>query len=180
MVKKPESPSPAVRALVARVGREIRQVGAQSVITSQIVAARFRLHTTDLECLDLVYLRGSASAGELAAATGLTTGATTALIDRLVRAGYVERVPDASDRRRVQVRIRASAIAPIKAVYAPMQRKMFALWSQYSARELEVIADFLARSRALAIDCAAAIQRDAPPRPKRHRKAAARNEDRVR
>ncbi|WEX91820.1 MarR family transcriptional regulator (plasmid) [Sinorhizobium garamanticum] len=36
----------------------------------------------------------------MAEATGLTSGATTALIDRLERAGYVERIADPADRRR--------------------------------------------------------------------------------
>jgi DNA-binding MarR family transcriptional regulator len=163
--------SAAQRALVERIGIEVRQMGAQSVVIGQIVAGRFGLHTTDLECLDLIALRRQASAGELAAATGLTSGATTALIDRLVTAGYVERVADAQDRRRVQVRIKRAAIVPIAATYAPMQKRMFALWSGYSARDLGVIADFLARSRALAVECAADIQRSAP-RASRKRRAA--------
>lgn len=150
------------RRLVTRIGIEVRQMGAQSVVISQIVAARFGLHTTDLECLDLIAMRRQVSAGELAAATGLTSGATTALIDRLAKAGYVERVADAVDRRRVHVRIRPQTIKPIEAVYLPMQKRMFALWSSYSARDLEVIADFLWRSRELAVQCADDIQRHAP------------------
>jgi DNA-binding MarR family transcriptional regulator len=35
--------------------------------------------------------------------TGLTTGAVTGMIDRLERAGYVNRQPDPDDRRRVIV-----------------------------------------------------------------------------
>jgi DNA-binding MarR family transcriptional regulator len=153
----------AIHDLVARVGMNVRRMGAQSVMTSQAVAECFGLHTTDLECLDLIYLRKQASAGELAEATGLTSGATTALIDRLERAGYVERVADPVDRRRVQVRIRADAIAPIKAVYEPIQNRMFELWSQhYGPGELEVIADFLSRSTDLAVECAQEIRRGAP------------------
>jgi len=128
-------------------------MGAQTVLTSQIVAARFALHTTDLECLDLIYLRKSVSAGELAAATGLTSGAVTALIDRLERAGYVQRVLDSKDRRRREVQIVPEAIKPIQAVYAPMQTRMFDLWSRYSARDLEVIVDFITRSRDLSAAC---------------------------
>jgi DNA-binding MarR family transcriptional regulator len=120
---------------------------------SQTVAARFGLNTTDLECLDLIQLQGQVSAGQLAAATGLTSGAVTALIDRLARAGYVERVDDPADRRRVLVRIRKGAIVEIAKVYAPMQKRMFALWSQYSPAELTVIEDFLSRSLELSVEC---------------------------
>lgn len=138
-------------------------MGAQSVIVSRTVADRFRLHMTDLEVLDLIFLREHASAGELAEATGLTSGSVTALIDRLVNAGYVERCDDPADRRKVLVRIRHQAIGPIKAVYMNMQRGMFELWSIFRARELEVIIDFLSRSTALAVECCKEIQRDAAP-----------------
>jgi DNA-binding MarR family transcriptional regulator len=163
--------------LVAHVGNCVRKMGAQSVVTSQIVAGRFGLHTTDLEVLDLIYLREQASAGELAVATGLTTGSVTALIDRLEKAGYIERHADASDRRKVIVRIRHDAIEPIKAVYAPVQVKMFKLWSTFSARELEVIADFLSRSTALAVACAEDIGHGAEPRAGTRRPPRSRRQD---
>src|SRR5690349_21231744 len=89
--------------LVASLGMLVRKMGAQTVIISRTVADRFSLNMTDLEVLDLIFLRGEASAGELAAATGLTSGSVTALIDRLAGAGYVERRADATDRRKVLV-----------------------------------------------------------------------------
>jgi DNA-binding MarR family transcriptional regulator len=149
--------------LVRRVGIAVRKMGAQSVITSRTIADRFGLHTTDLEVLDLIYLRDQASAGELADVTGLTSGSVTALIDRLVDAGYVERTDDPTDRRKVLVRIRHEAIEPIKAAYAGTQRHMVTLWSTFSARDLAVIADFLTRSTELAVDRCKAIQQEVPP-----------------
>jgi len=134
-------------------------------MNSQAIAGRFGLHTTDLECLDLIFLRGQASAGELARATGLTSGAMTALIDRLEKAGYVFRVADPHDRRRCQVRIRTEAIEPIKAVYEPMQAEMFKLWSSFPARDLRVIADFISRSTDLAVVCVAKIRSEVSSRP---------------
>jgi DNA-binding MarR family transcriptional regulator len=146
---------------VGRIGNIVRRMGAQSVIVSQTVAARFGLNTTDLEGLDLIQLQGQVTAGQLAAATGLTSGAVTALIDRLERAGYVERVDDPADRRRVLVRIREGSIVEIAKVYAPMQKRMFALWSQYNADELTVIEDFLSRSLELSVECVADLREKA-------------------
>lgn len=146
---------------VGRIGNIVRRMGAQSVIVSQTVAARFGLNTTDLECLDLIQLEGKVSAGQLAAATGLTSGATTALIDRLERAGYVERFDDPADRRRVLVRIRKGSIDEIAKVYGPMQKRMFALWSGYGEAELAVIEDFLRRSLELSVECVADLTKKA-------------------
>lgn len=158
----PRKTAPAHHKTVVQLGIAIRKMSAQSVITSRTVADRFGLHTTDLEVLDLIVLRNQASAGELADATGLSSGSVTALIDRLARAGYVERCADADDRRRVIVRIRHDAIEPIKAAYASMQRQMFALWSTYSTRDLQVITDFVSRSTALAVECAKSLGQDQP------------------
>jgi len=60
------------------------------------------------------------TAGELAVATGLSTGALTALIDRLERAGYIARFADPRDRRRVLVRV--NAVPPLLAVREPTSR----------------------------------------------------------
>ena len=157
------------KELIARVGVQVRRMGAQSVLTSLAIAGRFGLHTTDLECLDLIYLRKQATAGELARATGLTSGAVTALIDRLEKAGYVVRIADPKDRRLRLVRIRPDAIKPIQAVYKPIQVRMFDLWSTFSSRELEIIIKFLSRSTDLAVACAEKIGRDAAPRSRRRR-----------
>lgn len=152
------------RGLVKQVGVAVRKMGAQSVVTSQVIAARFGLHTTDLEVLDHVFLRPDTTAGELSRTTGLSPGSMTALLDRLASAGYIERHADPADRRRVRVRVRPAAIAPIEAVYAPMQQKMFRLWSTYDGPQLLVILDFLSRSTELAVACAVEIQRTPKPR----------------
>ena len=142
------------QGLVERVGVAVRRMGAQSVLASETIAAIFGLHKTDLESLDLIYLKGGAcSAGELAKATGLTSGSTTALIDRLEKAGYVVREDDPNDRRRQIVRIQSNAIKPIQAVYKPIQVEMFKLWTSYRAEDLDVIADFITRSTQLHAEC---------------------------
>src|ERR1043165_7694421 len=84
--------------LLQRLEHGARITSAQSILFSQAVADRLKLNSSDLECLDIVMLRGPVTAGELAQATGLTTGAITGLIDRLERAGYVRRARDAEDR----------------------------------------------------------------------------------
>jgi DNA-binding MarR family transcriptional regulator len=162
--KAPKTTRPASashKELVEQVGIAVRKMGAQSVVTSKTVADRFSLNQTDLEVLDLIFLRKQASAGDLGDATGLSSGSVTALIDRLETAGYIERVDDPHDRRRVLVRVCHEAIEPIKNTYMGMQRKMFALWSTFDARDLKVIADFVSRSTELAVACCKEIRQEA-------------------
>jgi DNA-binding MarR family transcriptional regulator len=53
---------------------------------------------TDWRCLALLGTRGAMTAGQLADATRLTSGAVTGLIDGLEAAGYVRRARDGGDR----------------------------------------------------------------------------------
>ena len=172
--KRADTGGPRTQDLVKQVGIAVRKMGAQSVIASRTIAGRFEIHMTDLEVLDLIFMRGAVSAGELADATGLTTGSVTALIDRLVKAGYVERCEDASDRRKVLVRVRHDAIEPIKATYASMQKRMHALWSTFEPDELEAIIDFITRSTELHVECCKDIQRQTEPSLSRRRARTAR------
>jgi DNA-binding MarR family transcriptional regulator len=136
---------------VKQVGLAVRQMGAQSVLSGAQMAKRFGLHTTDLEVLDLIFIRGEVSAGELAKATGLTSGSMTALIDRLMEKKYVTRREDPDDRRKTLVKLDMKAVAPIAEAYMPRQKAMFKLWSSYSATELAVIFDFIQRSTDLLV-----------------------------
>ena len=91
--------------------------------------------------------------GRLSKATGLTSGSTTALIDRLVQGGYAVRQPDATDRRKQIVRIPVHVLADCEARYAPIRAEMFRFWSSYSANNLEVVEDFLTRSTQFHAEC---------------------------
>src|ERR1700743_519707 len=51
------------------------------------------------------------AAGRIAELSGLSTGAVTGVIDRLERAGYVRRVRDPHDRRKVLVEVSRGSLA---------------------------------------------------------------------
>src|SRR4026209_784701 len=87
--------------LLKQLEETLRKVSAQSVLLSDTVAKIVGLNSTDLECLDLLEIAGPTTAGRLAEHVGLTTGAMTAVIDRLERAGYARRGRDVADRRLV-------------------------------------------------------------------------------
>lgn len=148
----------AVKAeMVRRVGLAVRSLGAQSALSSAAMAKHFELHSTDLEVLDLILLRESVSAGDLAKATGLTSGSVTALLDRLEAKSLVIRERDEADRRRAIVRLNRAKTAMIEAAYEPRQKAMFDLWSQFDEQELQTVTDFLTRSLDLLVTVTAQI-----------------------
>src|SRR5687767_9559157 len=83
-----------------------RDLSARTILFHEAVASRLGLSATDSKCLDIA-LRSpeSLTAGRLAEATGLTTGAITGVLDRLERGGFIRREKDDSDRRQVFIRV---------------------------------------------------------------------------
>jgi DNA-binding MarR family transcriptional regulator len=140
--------------IVERISIALRGVGEQVALTGEMVTNHFALQRTERAGLDFLYSRGgTCTAGELSKATGLTTGSTTALIDRLVEGGYAVREPDPSDRRKQIVRIPQRVLADCEAVYAPIRAELFRFWSSYSVEDLEIVEDFLTRSTQLHAEC---------------------------
>lgn len=133
-------------AILMRLEHEIRKMSAQSVLFSNAVSSRLGINSSDLECLDILHLSGAASAGQLAATTGLTTGAITGVIDRLEKAGYVRRQRDPNDRRRVIIEARPNAEREIAPMFKSLAQAMTGLWSTFSDQDLTLILDFVSRS----------------------------------
>src|SRR4051794_41941600 len=64
------------------------------------VAQRLGLAPADVDVLRRLAVEGSMTVGRIGEVTGLTTGATTRLVDRLEQAGVVRRVADPPHPRR--------------------------------------------------------------------------------
>ncbi|MGI5493533.1 MarR family winged helix-turn-helix transcriptional regulator [Microtetraspora malaysiensis] len=103
------------------------------------------LGATDLYALNILGLGGSMTPGELGRRTGLTTGPTTRLIDRLEQAGYVRRVPDPGDRRKIIVELVAQPTGLDEAL-APARQKIGAIVQGYSPEQQAVLFDYFARA----------------------------------
>lgn len=111
-----------------------------------LVAERLGINLTDLRCMDIVAQHGGLTAGELAEAAHLTSGAVTAVLDRLERAGYARRIRDRTDRRRVRVELTDKASRAASEIYGPLGEGLHAVLGRYTAEELKVVLDLLRRS----------------------------------
>ncbi len=136
------------RAEVFRqMGMALREYLGAADMYEEAVADRMGLSRTDMRCVDLLERRGTMTAGALAVASGLTTGAVTFLIDRLEARGMVRRRRDPGDRRRVLVEMIESAAKEGFAIHQPMVTDMRALVQRYKMEELGIIFDFLTEAR---------------------------------
>ena len=131
--------------LLAEMARVGRQNSDATVIYHAAVAASLGVHPTDYKVLSILDRMGPLSAGEVARHSGLATASVTNLIDRLADKGFVQRVADPADRRRVLVRVIVDR-EDVAAGRASMQAALDRLLKRYSNAELAVIADFLGRN----------------------------------
>lgn len=141
--------------------REMRKMSAYSVLFSHLIAEQVGIHSTDLEATDMLSWTGPITAGRLADLTGLTTGAVTALIDRLEAAGFVQRERDPNDKRRVIIQPIAERADDVAPLYEPIVREMIDLCAQYNERDLALILDFATRAATVSIEMIAALRASA-------------------
>ena len=128
------------------LSRLMRRHSTAAVLFHHAVAERLGLGPTDHKCFDLLRERGAMTGSELAAVTGLTTGAITGVVARLERAGYVRREPDPHDGRKQILTPSPERVRDLQAVFGPMHGDAAALLESFDADQLTAIAEFLDRS----------------------------------
>jgi DNA-binding MarR family transcriptional regulator len=135
--------------LIQRLAMAIRRSQNVSEAFDEQVASVLGINRTDLRCLDILDQRGPLTAGQLAEAMHLSTGAITTLVDRLERAGYARRVRDTEDRRRVLVELVPDFRQRGEDFYAPLFEGTLQLVEGRSDRELERMIDLMEKGTAL-------------------------------
>lgn len=129
--------------LVAALVQENRLLARQMVRFYDAVADQLGLHITDLTCLGTLRDRDRATAGELALELGLTTGAVTRMIDRLHRAGFVRRVRDPRDGRRVIVELVPQAQGSVVGLFAGQAAHITESAADLTEPELRLLLTYL-------------------------------------
>jgi DNA-binding MarR family transcriptional regulator len=122
----------------------LRKFTRSSLMLQHIIAGSIGLQVTEAECIDYLQEMGPSTAGSLAKATRLTTGAITNVIDRLEKAGFVKRSPDPKDRRKVIVSFIPDNHAKAKLYYTALAKDVEQLFRSYKKEDL----DFLIRHTA--------------------------------
>ncbi len=123
----------------------VREYGIHLTLFRNAMSEWAGLNVTDMECLRLLFLKGIATPSELARQTGLTSGATTAMLDRLEKAGLIERRPNPEDRRGTLIVPAESSAERAASWFESARKAQDELVSSYSESELEIIADAFER-----------------------------------
>jgi DNA-binding MarR family transcriptional regulator len=133
--------------VIADLTREFRASQVASDQLDDISAAGMGINRTDSRCLDIVDYAGPITAGDLAKQSGLTTGAVTAVLDRLERVGYVRRTRDTADRRRVLIEMTEEARQRAMEFYGPLAEVAATNMASFTLDQLTVMRDFMRQGR---------------------------------
>ncbi len=117
--------------------RKFRVSGNLDDAFDNLAAQRLGVNETDLHCLNIIENAGGVTAGELAAESGLTTGAVTGVIDRLEKKGFARRVSDPSDRRRVKVEVTKAFYARADKIWGPVAADWASALERFSREQLD-------------------------------------------
>jgi DNA-binding MarR family transcriptional regulator len=121
----------------------------------EALADRLGLNLTDLRALEHVIGEPGLNAGRLAELSALTSGAVTGVLDRLERAGFVERVPDPGDRRGVAIQPIPARAAELAAARSGVDAELDRLLARQDPAGRAAILSFLdAANRAVAGEAA--------------------------
>jgi DNA-binding MarR family transcriptional regulator len=149
MEAESNAPDAGRRRPAEAVMMELRALSTVQDRLDQYAMQRFGINRTDLRALDLIGQAGVISPTALAVALGMSTGATSAVLDRLEVAGYARREPDPGHRRRTLVRQTSRAEELGEEIFAPVISGTLRQAAEYPDAALASIAEFLSAHRAL-------------------------------
>ncbi len=133
----------------AAVLRALRDYRTSETATRRSTRDSMGMGETDLLALRHL-LRAQAGGGtlgpkDLSRALGITTASTTALIDRLVASGHVQRAPHPTDRRSLVIVPTVDSDAEVRTTLGEMHQRMLAVAEALSPEEARVVITFLRR-----------------------------------
>ena len=125
----------------------LRTYSVEAQHVGHAFAQRHGLHPTDLQALIAVMHaegRGEPlTPGRLGEAIGLSSGATTAAIDRLERAGHLRRSRESTDRRVMHLRYGEPGMALALQFFGPLGRRTDRVMADFSDDDLAMVQRFL-------------------------------------
>ncbi|MFD9380156.1 MarR family winged helix-turn-helix transcriptional regulator [Streptomyces sp. NPDC059999] len=123
----------------------LRRMNAEFNRIAQEFAQSHGLHLTDVQALiSVLDADGDMTPGRLGKQMNLTSGAVSACLDRLEKAGHVQRVRSADDRRVVHVHYAQAGRRVARDYFRPLATSTDTVRGRFTPDELDVVVRFLA------------------------------------
>ena len=133
--------------LMASIRDAGRQLSGVTVQFHHLVSERAGLTGGDHKYLDILLQYGPMTAGKLAELSGLTTGAVTAVLDRLEKQNLVKRERDPADRRKViAVPNHQLTMEKLGPIFASLEAHLTKANSTFTLEQLQTIHKYMETS----------------------------------
>ncbi len=130
--------------ILRQLSEEGRKNSTGVVLFHSAIADQLGLNLTDYKCIDVIAQRQPITAGQLAEITGLSTGTVTAVLDRIEKAGFIQRVAAPEDRRKVLLKATVTQSSPeAQVLFKDFMEANAAIMSRYSDDQLRTILDYV-------------------------------------
>jgi DNA-binding MarR family transcriptional regulator len=137
------SPAKISPELARRLQHAVRAAQTADDMFDETVVDFLGVSRSDGRCLDIVDRLGKCTAGRLAAESGLTTGAVTALVDRMERAGYLRRTRDTVDRRKVWIEVTDRTLEFNRHIWGHLAVVLPPLFESFTREQIDAIVDYM-------------------------------------
>lgn len=133
----------------------LRRLNRTLVTVNRAVGTRLGIKDGDLVVLDLLHQEGPQTPTDLARRTRTHLATMTGILTRLERDGWIERIPDAHDRR--SVRIQATGVTRLTKIYADTNARLAILVADWPPEQLTAMTALFGEVSALGEDIAIEI-----------------------
>ncbi|MFJ2619535.1 MarR family winged helix-turn-helix transcriptional regulator [Glutamicibacter sp. NPDC087344] len=134
----------------ARLMQLLQDFGQASDRYVESTGNHYGPHRTDMHGLTILMKYEQAgtapSPRDLSRELQLSSPATTAMLDRLDRLGYITRQRSEQDRRIVHIHLTQKAKIEAREMFRPLGSKMLELISTYDAPQIELLCEFLSQA----------------------------------
>ena len=134
-------PRPEVRPATSRI-RDLLTVSEEF---EAYVGRELTVNPTDLLAMEHLIQDGPLTPTDLSRRLGVSTAATTTIIDRLTAVGHVERVPNPNDRRGILVVPAPASVERAMGAIMPMVMGIDRVLNDFSDEQKAIITDYLSR-----------------------------------
>ena len=138
----PASAKTATADAVDLVMEEIRKFIANAIFFNAQAAESVGLGMTDMQMIHTLQLYGPSTPGRLAAWTGLSSGGVTVVLDRLEKAGYVQRKRNPADRRSLLITLIPVRMRKLASLYEEVESDTRRLLANLPQGDLEAVIRF--------------------------------------
>jgi DNA-binding MarR family transcriptional regulator len=128
----------------------LRRFGLEDDRLDSLAARRVGAPSVEFRAMDHITEAGELTPSQLADRLALTSGAVTALLDRLERLGWVKREPHPTDRRSVVIRKATPSENPAMQIYGPVAERLARVAADLTPEEREAVIRFLEEAAAAA------------------------------